>query len=505
MNQHLPITLQIIVQDDFLIYETRELARLFYPAELTVISVDPTIDETTPVPTLGLLCYSERAGCRLICCLKTESHTFIESCFIDVERFKNDSVELDRKLFKRDFKQCLFKVLQQWRPRELPWGILTGVRPVKLAHQLTQQLENDQLIRDSLEACYFVSKKKAALLTDVAAVQRPLLDGTTPDRVSMYIGVPLCPSRCTYCSFISQPVKGQNDPLLDQYLEALIIELKQSIQWLKEQKRQLDTIYIGGGTPSVFSTKQIHRLMDTLARLYPLHQVREITFEAGRPDTLTLEKLRELHQYPVHRLSINPQTFNDSTLTNVNRQHTVHEFYQAWEMALAEGFSLINLDIIIGLPGEGIQHVRHTLKQVAALQPPNLTVHALALKRSSSLAMIRNNQRLDDRTADLLMDEIEAMAYSNRMRPYYLYRQKEITGHLENIGYSLPGTECLYNVLMMEEKQTILGIGAGAVSKQYFPAQDRIRRIPNPKSIHVYIQRMLEVGFNDKSWELFDK
>ncbi|MEN1759237.1 coproporphyrinogen dehydrogenase HemZ [Anoxynatronum sibiricum] len=505
MSRHSLKTLQIIVQDDFLAYETRELARLFYPAELTLISVDPNIDETTPVPTLGLLCYSDRAGCRFFCCLKTESHTFTESWFIDGDRVKNHSIDFDQKLFKRDFKKCLFKVMQQWRPRQLPWGILTGVRPVKLAHQLTQQLENDEQVKDSLETHYLISKKKAALLTEVAAVQRPILHRTAPNRVSLYIGIPLCPSRCSYCSFISQPVKGQHDPLLEQYLQALLIELKQAIRWLIEQGRQLDTIYIGGGTPSVFSAKQIHQLMDTLASIYPLHQVREITFEAGRPDTLTLEKLRELHQYPVHRLSINPQTFNDSTLANVNRHHTTHDFYQAWEMALAEGFSLINLDIIIGLPGEGIQHVRHTLKEIEALQPTNLTVHALALKRSSSLAMIGDNQRLDDQTADILMDEIEVMAYSNHMKPYYLYRQKEITGHLENIGYSLPGTECLYNILMMEEKQTILGVGAGAVSKQYFPAQDRIRRIPNPKSIQVYIQRMHEVGFHYKDWESFHK
>lgn len=493
----------IIIPDENLAYETRELARLFYPRELTEITVEPTADETTPVPTLGLLCYRDNKHRRLYCCLSTEKQRITEVVELNDDEKKRSMTKKDLFYFKKIYKQCLYRVMQQWRPRQLPWGVLTGVRPVKLAHQLAKEYHEDHLVQKKLETDYLVSKKKAALLTEITAVQRPLLQAKIPNPVSLYIGIPLCPSRCTYCSFISQPVKNGHDPLLDQYLEALLLELKQAIHWLKEQQRQLDTIYIGGGTPSILSVKQIHHLMETLANAYPLHQVREITFEAGRPDTLTHEKLRELYQYPIHRLSINPQTFNDNTLVRVNRHHTSRDFLAAWEMALAQGFSLINLDMIIGLPGEDMTHIKHTLQEVAALQPANLTVHALAIKRSSSLAVKGLNQWLDDQTAELMMEAVEQVAYGIGLKPYYLYRQKEITGHLENIGFSLPGKECLYNVLMMEEKQTILGIGAGAVSKQYFSTQDRILRIPNPKDIHVYMQRIHDTGFPKGAWETF--
>jgi oxygen-independent coproporphyrinogen-3 oxidase len=240
--------------------------------------------------------------------------------------------------------------------------------------------------------------------------------------------------------------------------------------------------------------------MAALADNWPLEQIQEITFEAGRPDTITREKLEILRRYPVNRLSINPQSLQPETLVRINRCHTVPAFFEAWQLAGEIGFDTINMDLIIGLPGEGEAEVSRTLAAIAPLKPANLTVHVLALKRSSQLKTAGSGHTLTDEAARRIMDRIYACAAEMDLHPYYLYRQKEMAGHLENVGFSLPGKEGLYNILMMEEKQTILGIGAGAVSKLYDPSQDRIERVPHVKNIPLYIERIHEKGFAKESW-----
>ncbi len=493
------VRFHIKLKDDWLAYETRELIRLFVKLEDVSVTVDTTMTTETPVDKPGLVCDSGTALPHHMCYLRMETDKGVwEKKVFLPEHWQTDTD--DRKEGKRRYKNALFQLLQVWKPTELPWGILTGVRPVKLAHQLLLQMHDKNKVASFLETAYCLHKDKAQLVTEIALFQKPLLESISNNHISLYVGIPLCPSRCSYCSFISQALNGENDPLVEAYLQAMLIELKGALRWIKEKKWHVDSLYIGGGTPSVLSAKQIQILFNTLENLWPLDEINEITFEAGRPDTITREKLHVLQGYPIHRLSINPQTLQPDTLKAVNRCHTVESFFKAWHMATAMGFHTINLDLILGLPGEGEREVFGSLAGIAPLQPVNMTVHALAVKRSATLRMDHDTLALKDQEAQRMMKKIYDFAAAQGLQPYYLYRQKEMAGHLENVGFCQPGKEGRYNILMMEEKQTIMGIGAGAVSKLYFSETDRIQRKPNAKNIHVYIQRMLETGFDEKGW-----
>lgn len=486
---------QVYLQDDWLAYEIRELLRLFINLEQVEVNIDACIHKDSPVAKPGLVCdYGADHG---------SGHSWLRLNDVTIEVVHHPEWQdhpAHKKQAKRRFLKGIYYLMQDWKPTKLPWGILTGVRPVKLAHQLMRQLKEDDLVRHTLQEEYALEEDKARLVTEIAHRQRPFLQSVNVNSVSLYIGIPLCPSRCSYCSFISQAVSGKDDPLVAAYLEALLIELKGALAWLKQQEWHIDTLYIGGGTPSVLSAAQIHELMKTLALNWPLETVAEITFEAGRPDTITAEKLKVLKQYPVNRISINPQTLQPETLTRINRCHTVEEFFDAWQLAENLGFKTINLDLILGLPEEGEEQLRHTLKAIKPLNPANVTIHALALKRSATLKTNAMKHRVSGTEAAEMMKQVYTFAQTQGLVPYYLYRQKEMAGHLENVGFCKPGQEGRYNILMMEEKQTIMGIGAGAVSKLYFHETDRIERKPNLKNIHLYIERMKQHGFNEKGW-----
>lgn len=485
----------IYLQDQWLSYEIRELVRLFIDHEQINVYIDPGIQKDSPVLQPGLVCdYGADDG---------TGRSWI--------RLNNTTVELVHhprwqhhpeyhKQAKRKFLRTIYDLMQEEKPTQIPWGTLTGVRPVKLAHQLLRRFNDKESVVHALREDYVLQENKAQLIVDIALRQKPMLTTVRKNSVSLYIGIPLCPSRCSYCSFISQAVSDQHDPLIAAYLEALLIELKGALNWLKAGHWHIDTLYIGGGTPSVFSAAQIRELMDTLSDHWPLDTLREITFEAGRPDTITVDKLKVLKDYPVNRISINPQTLQPETLERINRCHTVESFYEAWRLAEAMGFETINLDLIVGLPGEGEAELINTLQAIEPLNAANVTIHALALKRSSTLKTGAVKHHVSDAEAANMMQQVYAFAEKQGLVPYYLYRQKEMAGHLENVGFSKPGQEGLYNILMMEEKQTIMGIGAGGVSKLYYPETDRIERKPNVKNIHVYIERMHSQGFDEAGW-----
>ena len=485
----------LYLQDEWLAYDIRELVRLFIDLEQVDVHIDAGIHKDSPVAKPGLVCdYGADDG-------SGRSWLRLNDQTIEVAHHPQWQHHPQYKRHaKRKFLKGVYYLMQDWKPTKLPWGTLTGVRPVKLAHQLLRRFREDDFVRQTLREEYALEEDKARLVTEIAHRQQPLLQSVKDKSVSLYIGIPLCPSRCSYCSFISQAVSGRDDPLIAAYLEALLIELKGALAWLQQGQWHLDTLYIGGGTPSVLSAEQISELMKTLSLNWPLETLREITFEAGRPDTITAEKLKVLKQYPVNRISINPQTMQPETLTRINRCHTVEEFYQAWQLATDLGFETINLDLIVGLPGEGEEQLRHTLAAIEPLKPANVTIHALALKRSSTLKTDTMKHQVSDTEAAEMMNRIYAFAQTQGLVPYYLYRQKEMAGHLENVGFSKPGREGLYNILMMEEKQTIMGIGAGAVSKLYFPETDRIERKPNVKNIQIYIDRMKQQGFDKTGW-----
>ena len=492
--------LEIILRDEWLAYETRELVRLFVEQHRFQITIDPAAHIHSPVTLPGLVCDCDQRDDRDFCTLQLKTERKDKAIVIQLPNIWHQNASHRREV-KRRYKEALYGLMQQMYPAALPWGILTGVRPVKLAHQLMLVENDSQKVVERLEHDYLVSPSKARLLAEITAVQAPLLSSVKPRQVSVYIGIPLCPSRCSYCSFISQAVRGADDPLIGAYGEALQKELQGALAWLQETNREIDTLYIGGGTPSVLSAGQMEDLLKTLSTHWDLSQIREITFEAGRPDTLDREKLQILRRYPVHRLSINPQSLQPETLVRINRCHTVEQFYEAWHLAKEMGFETLNLDLIIGLPGENEQHVLKTLTELESLQPDNLTVHALALKRSSELKTSAAGQSLQDEAAQELMEQVYRFTEKLGLRPYYLYRQKEMAGHLENVGFSHPGKEGLYNVLMMEEKQTIMGLGAGAVSKLYHADTDRIQRLPQIKDVPLYIQRMKDHGFARQMWQ----
>lgn len=393
-----------------------------------------------------------------------------------------------RTVLKRAVGAGLVKALQAETGLVQPWGTLTGVRPTKLMHQLAERYGLEEAKR-IVRAEYFVTEEKTELLADVAVRQLkviPDLPTINEKEVSVYIGIPFCPTKCAYCTFPAYDIRGNNGSV-EAFLEGLHYEIRETGKWLKAAGLGITTIYWGGGTPTSIEAEQMDALFVTMREAFPEWSgLRELTVEAGRPDTITPEKLEVMRKWNVDRISINPQSFTQRTLDTIGRHHTVEETIEKFELSRGMGIGNINMDLIIGLPNEGLQELRRSLAETEKLMPESLTVHTLSFKRASKMTKDRDRYEVAERDEIRAMME-EAVDWTKRKGyvPYYLYRQKNILGNLENVGYSLPGKESLYNILMMEERQTVVGLGCGAVSKVVFPkegeAVDRIERFPNPK------------------------
>ncbi|WP_274362783.1 coproporphyrinogen III oxidase [Paenibacillus thermotolerans] len=402
-----------------------------------------------------------------------------------------------KKAVKRTVGIGLLKALEHATGLSQPWGTLTGVRPTKLMHNMLLELEHDaETAKRILQEEYFVTKEKAELLTEVAERQLkviPDLHRINEKEVSVYIGIPFCPTKCAYCTFPAYDIRGNNGSV-DGFLEGLHYEIRETGRWLKEAGLAVTTIYWGGGTPTSIEADQIDALFFTLHESFPgMENVRELTVEAGRPDTITPEKLQVLKKWRVDRISINPQSFTQATLDTIGRHHTVEETVDKFLLSREMGMTNINMDLIIGLPNEGMKEFRHTLNQVERLMPESLTVHTLSFKRASKMTKNRENYEVAERNEiRAMMEAAISWTQQHRYVPYYLYRQKNILGNLENVGYSFEGKESLYNILMMEERQTVIGLGCGAVSKVVFPHTERIERMPNPKEPFHYNQAYKE-------------
>lgn len=403
-----------------------------------------------------------------------------------------------KKQIHEEFKQTLYLQLQKVTGKSLPWGYLTGVRPSKIAYTMLEEGDSEEKILDEFTKVHLASMTKAQLALDVAKTEKSLLEKVDYKHgYSLYVGIPFCPTTCLYCSFTSYSLAAYRSKV-DIYLDALIKEMHYVSEAMKD--RRLDTIYFGGGTPTTLSAEQLDRLLTELSSCFDTENVLELTVEAGRPDSITLDKLKVLKKHKVDRISINPQTMNQETLDLIGRRHSVEQIKEAFAMAREAGFDNINMDIILGLPGEDQRMVQHTLEEISQLGPESLTVHSLAIKRAAALNIWR------EKYADLQIEnnnELVEMAasYARELgqKPYYMYRQKNMAGNLENVGYSVPGKECIYNILIMEEKQTIIAIGAGASSKVVFHDQSdqdhavRIERIENVKDVTNYITRIDEM------------
>ena len=374
---------------------------------------------------------------------------------------------------------------------EPPWGALTGVRPVKLPTRAMLAGATEAQACRELEREYHVSPRRARLAVECAraslAEDRQLEEG----QVSLYIGIPFCPTRCAYCSFVSADV-GRALKLVDPYVEALLEEVRRTGQVLEQAGLRVRTLYVGGGTPTTLSASQLDRLLAAAEAHLPLAGCREMTVEAGRPDTITREKLEVLREHGIERISINPQTMSDQVLQAIGSRHTARDIREAFCTAREVGFACINMDLIAGLPQDSVEGFRDSLEEVLALRPENITVHTLAMKKGSRLmeegGALPSGEETG-RMVDLSLEALEGGGY----RPYYLYRQKYMSGGLENVSWCLPGTENHYNIIMMEELQSVLSLGAGGVTKLVDRSSGRIVRLTNPKYPHDYLAMSAKV------------
>lgn len=396
-----------------------------------------------------------------------------------------------RKKIKNGIKKSIYNTLNEIRDVRVPWGILTGIRPVKIVNELMDLgLEKKEIYR-ILKDEYMLFSEKASLAIDIANKERKYICPVSNNKFSLYVGIPFCPTRCLYCSFPSNSIKDVED-FIDDYTDKVIYEIKKVGDILDD--KVIDTVYIGGGTPSSIPVKNLDRIINAIYLTFGMENINEFTVEAGRPDTIDIELLNMLNENNIRRISINPQTMNDKTLKIIGRNHTSFDIVHAFYLARDVGFENINMDLIVGLPGEGSKEIKKTMEEIYKLKPDSLTVHTLAIKRGSKFRETLDEYVLNNQSSIENMLDI-AKEYANKigLEPYYLYRQKQMLGNFENIGYSFPGKECIYNILMMEERQTIIAVGAGAVSKIYFPDENRIERVPNVKDLREYLNRIDEM------------
>lgn len=403
-----------------------------------------------------------------------------------------DAVDSERKAYRNCIAREIYGALAKHLGKTLPWGILTGVRPTKQVYDALEQGTPEEDIRKYFQEEYYCSEEKTEVSLTVAKTELALLTAMDyRSGYSIYIGIPFCPTTCHYCSFTSFPI-AKFGALADEYLDAL--EKEMAFASTAFPGRPVSTIYVGGGTPTALNERQLERLLVMIHRYLPVTQCHEFTVEAGRPDSITPEKLRLLKQYGVGRISINPQTMQQRTLDLIGRKHTVSQIREAFYQARELGHDNINMDIIIGLTGEGPADVEDTLAQIKSLSPDSLTVHTLAKKRAARLSTEAElYQGMEATGVSRMLEATIAFAREEQYRPYYLYRQKNMAENLENVGYARAGKEGLYNILIMEEKQTILALGAGASSKFVFPATNGIERVENVKSLKDYLERTDEM------------
>ena len=393
--------------------------------------------------------------------------------------------------FKDAFKRFLYRELVAATGKELPWGNLTGIRPTKIAYGMLEQGMSEEDIVQTLSDTHYVSEEKSLLSIDIAKREKELLSKIHYEGgYSLYLGIPFCPTTCLYCSFTSYAIAAYRN-VVEEYVDCLIKEM--DYVSARYADKILDTVYVGGGTPTTLDAEQLDRMITALKEKFDFSQVKEFTVEAGRADSITKEKLQVLYKHGVTRISINPQTFKQETLDIIGRRHTVEQVIEAYHMAREVGFDNINMDLILGLPGEMEEDVQKTIDKVVELAPDSLTVHSLAIKRASKLSqwIIEHGVKTLHNT-DQTMEIAARGAQALSMKPYYLYRQKNMSGNFENVGYATEGKYGIYNILIMEEKQTIVALGAGSITKIVLP-DGRIERCDNVKDVKLYIEKIDEM------------
>lgn len=454
-------------------YETEAVIKLFFP----LMRFSFVYDSEPSGPDNIILSAKERIFVRV----SAEGRTAEDSAPLP------DDGDIEGALCR-----MLFRLLCSFTATEPEWGCLTGIRPVKKINELSAQGLDDDSIKARLKEKYFISDKKFELALRTARTQRHALD-TLDERnsFSLYIGIPFCPSRCSYCSFVSHSITSRGaHELIPQYVDKLCEEIEQTAEAVRRRGCFCDTVYFGGGTPTAIDAAYLDRIMKTVGSCFDLSKLREYTVEAGRPDTVTAEKLAVIRENGADRISVNPQTLSDDVLRNIGRIHTSQQFYDAFELARKAGFDNINCDTIAGLPGDTYEGFCDTLSRLTALSPECITVHTLTVKRSARLfgSVSRDDLAADEILRSMVDHGVQSLV-SAGYEPYYLYRQKNTVGNLENVGYARPGRESLYNIYIMEERQNIIACGCGGSTKLTDPDTGKITRYFNYKYPYEYISR----------------
>ncbi|MFL0504305.1 coproporphyrinogen III oxidase [Ureibacillus sp. 179-F W5.1 NHS] len=429
------------------------------------------------------------------CELEVENETYTSDYSI---RYESEGTEKEQGIrMKRALSHVMLDALEQYTGMTQQWGILTGVRPTKLYHKYRKQGLKDEEIFAILKKDFRISDSKIALMREI--VKRQL--ETIPDldeigkELSVYIGVPFCPTKCAYCTFPAYAIASNRKAgRVESFIDGLHIEIRAMGKWLKENNMNITSVYWGGGTPTSIEAHEMDALYQTMFESFPNpEKIREITVEAGRPDTITIEKIEVLKKWGIDRISVNPQSYTDETLKAIGRHHSVQETIDKFWLSRNSGMNNINMDLIIGLPNEGIEEFQHSLDESGKMQPESLTVHTLSFKRASEMTHNKDKYKVADReTVTKMMEMASTWTAENGYVPYYLYRQKNILGNLENVGYCKPGEESIYNIVIMEEVQTILGIGCGASTKFVNPVTGKITQFHNPKDPAAYIMTFEE-------------
>ncbi len=475
-------------------YAIRHIAYLFFPNE-KIQFVDrkyikqenePYIesvlrDDGVAISVLTTIMYTQHANA----CISQRHKTVDRDNKCGYDRLCRDIVKLS-----------FFEAATKVKHVNIPWGILTGIRPTKIVHKLFEEGKEYRDIKKVFEERYAVNERKADLAIEVAQHEKRILTQLKRRSIGIYISIPFCPTRCLYCSFVSNAVHKMKD-FIEPYIDALEQEIMHTKNIIQDMGWQVESVYIGGGTPTVLSPYLLDKLLNTLCNNIDMREVKEFTVEAGRPDTIDEEKLRILYNYRVNRLSINPQTMHDTTLKVIGRNHSKDEIIHSFALARNVGFKNINMDVIAGLPGETEDMFKHTIKEIERLSPENITVHTMSVKRASRLHEKIGEYTLvhSDIVNNMLMFSQQFLKDKN-MFPYYMYRQKNILGNLENVGYCKPNFECIYNIKIMEEKNSIIALGSGAVTKIVDLDDSRIERIFNLKDVREYINRIEEMMLN---------
>ena len=486
----------ICIENHDFAYETENVVRLFYPDEKLV-----TVKDSQEMPEKPFV---------ITRITRNDNGTVLLSARLCMQDFDKTSEYTctpeeasDEKETERLLAVCLYDVLCACTDREQPWGILTGVRPIKLFRRLKED-RGEQYALDYFTKKLLVSEPKAKLAALTETYESKIISLSRPESVSIYISIPFCPTRCSYCSFVSQTIESAKK-LIEPYFGLLLKEIEYTGKIVAAKKLRLESIYIGGGTPTTLSAVQLHELIKTIYGAFDMSTCREFTIEAGRPDTIDEAKLCAILEGGCDRISINPQTLNDSVLEVIGRKHNSAQTVSAFTLARRLGFRHINMDLIAGLPADTADSFRMTLDRICALAPESITVHTLAMKRSSRLTL-SGSKTGEGGCAGEMLDYAGVKLPECAYHPYYLYRQTRMEGNLENVGWSKDGFDGIYNIYVMDETHTILGCGAGAVTKLKVPFSNELTRIFNYKYPYEYINGFEEmIRRKDQVVDFYDR